>query len=381
MFKMKFAHISDLHLGKRIHQFSMIEEQRYILKKIVEIVKEENVDGILIAGDVYDKIYPSAEAVALFDTFLVSLAKEKIKVFVISGNHDSPERIAFLGQITRESGVYLSPVYGGAAENIEMEDEFGKVHIHLLPFVKPVHVRHFYPEETVTSYTEAMEVIVKNMDLNPDERNILVAHQFVTGAQRCDSEEITVGGLDNIDAAVFQDFDYVALGHIHRPQNMGTEKIRYSGTPLKYSFSESQDKKTITIIELKEKGAMEIREIPLKPLHDMVKLRGNFMEIMNPANHPDIDVNSYLHITLLDEMDIPEAFNRLTSVYPNLMQMEYDNVRTRERRDLQVRREVAKISPQEIFAGLYETMNNQPLSEVQQEYLMKKIENIWKGEA
>lgn len=378
---MKFAHISDLHLGKRVHQFSMIEEQKYILEKIIEIAKEEQIDGILIAGDVYDKIYPSAEAVALFDSFLVKLAKEEIQVFVISGNHDSPERIAFLGQLTRKAGVYLSPVYQGKIEPVTKEDEFGKVHIYLLPFIKPVHVRHFFPEEIVTNYTEAMQIVVNHMNLNKEERNILVAHQFVTGAMRSDSEEISVGGLDNIDARCFEDFDYVALGHIHRPQNMTSEKIRYSGTPLKYSFSESQDKKSVTIIELGKKGEMNIKEIPLTPLHDMVKIRGLFAEVMNSMNFPQLDVNSYLHITLLDEMDIPAAFNRLVEVYPNLMQMEYDNLRTRERKKLQVRKEVAQISPQDMFASLYETMNNQPLSDVQQEYLMEKIEKIWKGEA
>ena len=377
---MKFAHISDLHLGKRIHQFSMIEEQKYILEKIEKIVKEEKVDGILIAGDVYDKIYPSAEAVALFDSFLVHLAKEEVQVFVISGNHDSPERIAFLGELTKKAGVYLSQVYDGQVEEIEIEDEFGKVCIHLLPFIKPVHVRHFFEEETIQNYTDAMSVIVKNMNLNIEDRNVLVAHQFVTGARRSDSEEISVGGLDNVEAAVFDDFDYVALGHIHRAQNMGSGKVRYSGTPLKYSFSEWQDEKTVTIVELKEKGNVEIKEISLTPQHDMVKIRGLFMEVMNPLNFQGLDVNSYLHITLLDEMDVPEAFHRLAAVYPNLMQMEYDNLRTRERREVQIRKEVAKISPQDIFAGLYETMNNQPLSEVQREYLLEKIDKIWKGE-
>lgn len=378
---MKFAHISDLHLGKRIHQFSMIEEQKYILDQIVKIVKEEQTDGVLIAGDVYDKIYPSAEAVALFDSFLVNLVKENIKVFVISGNHDSPERIAFLGQLTKKAGVYLSPVYAGEVESIELTDEFGKVHIYLLPFIKPVHVRHFFPGESIGNYTEAMQVIVKQMDLKKEERNILVAHQFVTGAIRSDSEEISVGGLDNIDASVFEDFDYVALGHIHRPQNIGEEKIRYCGTPLKYSFSESQDKKTVTIVEFKEKGNWTRKEIPLSPLHDMVKIRGTFAEIINFGNFPNINPESFMHITLLDEQDVPEAFHRLSEVYPNLMQMEYDNLRTRERKSIQVRKEVAKIAPEEIFAGLYETMNNQPLSQAQQEYLQKKIEEIWKGEA
>lgn len=378
---MKFAHISDLHLGKRVHQFSMIEDQKYILDKIVELVVQEEVDGVFIAGDIYDKVYPSAEAVALFDSFLVKLAKEDIKVFVISGNHDSPERIAFLGQLTQKAGVYLSPVYDGEVKKISMEDQHGKLNVYLLPFIKPIHVRHFFPEETIANYTEAMKVVVEHMELNSEERNILVAHQFVTGAMRSDSEEISVGGLDNVEASVFEAFDYVALGHIHRPQKMGSERIRYSGTPLKYSFSECQDNKSLTIVEVKEKGNVEIKSIPLVPLHDMVKIKGNFMEIMNPMNFPAIDNNSYLHITLTDEQDILEAFRRLSDVYPNLMQMEYDNTRTRQKREIHISTENARRNPLEMFANLYETMNNQPLSEVQQEYIQKKIDAIWKGEA
>ena len=378
---MKFAHISDLHLGKRIHQFSMLEEQKYILDKIVEVVKEEQVDGILIAGDVYDKIYPSSEAVALFDSFLVKLAEKEIKVFVISGNHDSPERIAFLGQLTKKAGVYLSPVCQGEVSKITLQDVYGNINVYLLPFIKPVHVRHFYPEETINNYTDAMNVAVKHMNLDMNERNVLVSHQFVTGAMRSESEEISVGGLDNVEVTAFKDFDYVALGHIHRPQSMGGERVRYSGTPLKYSFSESEDCKSITFVELKEKGDLDIKTISLEPLHDMKKVRGTFMEVMNPMNFPGMDTQSYLHVTLLDEQDIPEAFGRLSGVYPNLMQMEYDNTRTRQQRSIQVVKNEANSSPAELFSRLYETMNNQSMSEVQQEYLMKKIEEIWKGEA
>ena len=378
---MKFAHISDLHLGKRVHQISMIEDQKYILDKIVELVVQEEVDGIFISGDVYDKVYPSAEAVALFDSFLVKLAKEDIKVFVISGNHDSPERIAFLGQLTQKAGVYLSPVYDGEVKKVSLEDEHGTLNVYLLPFIKPVHVRHFFPEETITNYTDAMKVVINHMELNTEERNILLAHQFVTGAMRSDSEEISVGGLDNVEVSVFEAFDYVALGHIHGPQKMGRETVRYSGTPLKYSFSESQDKKSLSIIELKEKENVEIKTIPLVPLRDMIKIKGTFMEVMNPMNFPTLDTNSYFHITLTDELDIPEAFRRLNEVYPNLMQMEYDNTRTRQKRELQISMEVAKRNPAQMFAELYETMNNQPLSEVQQEYIQKKIDAIWKGEA
>ena len=378
---MKFAHISDLHLGKRVHQFSMIEDQNYILDKIVELVVQEEVDGVFIAGDIYDKVYPSAEAVALFDSFLVKLAKEDIKVFVISGNHDSPERIAFLGQLTQKAGVYLSPVYDGEVKKVSMEDQYGKINVYLLPFIKPVHVRHFFQEESITNYTDAMNIVVAHMELNVEERNILLAHQFVTGAMRSDSEEISVGGLDNVEVSAFEDFDYVALGHIHRPQKMGSERVRYSGTPLKYSFSECQDNKSLTIVEVKEKGNIEIKTIPLVPLHDMTKIKGTFMEVMNPINFPAIDTNSYLHITLTDELDVPEAFRRLNDVYPNLMQMEYDNTRTRQKREIHISTENTKRNPLEMFANLYETMNNQPLSEVQQEYIQKKIDAIWKGEA
>lgn len=378
---MKFAHISDLHLGKRVHQFSMIEEQKYILGRIAEIVLEEAVDGILIAGDIYDKIYPSAEAIALFDSFLVKMAEKEIKVFVISGNHDSPERIAFLGKLTQKAGVYLSPVYKGEVEKIQMQDGYGKVNVYLLPFIKPVQVRHFFPKETITNYTESMQAVIKHLNLKMQERNVLVAHQFVTGAMRSDSEEVMVGGLDNVDASVFKDFDYVALGHIHKPQKMGSEKIRYSGTPLKYSFSECKDRKSLTIVDMKEKGEVEYKEIRLVPLHDMVKIKGTFLEVMNPLNFPGLDRESFLHITLQEEQDVAEAFGRLSAVYPNLMRMEYDNIRTREKRKLQSYKNEKKMGPEEMFSLLYETMNNQPLSEIQREYLTKKIEDIWNGEA
>lgn len=378
---MKFAHISDLHLGKKVHQFSMIEEQKYILEEIAEIVFREAVDGILIAGDVYDKIYPSAEAVALFDSFLVKMAEKEIKVFVISGNHDSPQRIAFLGKLTKKAGVYLSPVYQGEVEKIVLQDAYGTVNVYLLPFIKPIHVRHFFPEETITNYTESMQVVIKHMNLEPEERNILLAHQFVTGARRSDSEEISVGGLDNVDGKVFEDFDYVALGHIHKPQKMGKEQIRYCGTPLKYSFSESSDKKSLTILDLKEKGNMEYKEIPLVPMHDMVKIRGKFADVMKPGNFPGLDTGSFLHVTLLDEQDVAEAFARLSSVYPNLMRMEYDNLRTREKKQLAIPEPEKKSGPVEMFSLLYETMNNQPLTNQQKDYLTKKIEGIWKGEA
>ena len=218
---MIFIHLSDLHIGKRVNEFSMIEDQEYILKQILNIIDGEAPDGVIIAGDVYDKPVPSAEAVELFDDFIVRLSKRDLPVYIISGNHDSPERLAFGNRLMASSGIHFSSVYNGKTERFELTDEFGTTAIYMLPFVKPSHVRRFYPDDKIESYTDAIEVAVREMHLNQDERNIIITHQFVTGAERSDSEDISVGGTDNVDASAFDGFDYVALGHIHRPQNVG----------------------------------------------------------------------------------------------------------------------------------------------------------------
>lgn len=374
---MKLMHLSDLHLGKRVHNFSMIEDQKYILNQILEIADEEKVTGVIIAGDVYDKPVPSAEAVALFDDFLVNLAKRNLCVFVISGNHDSPERIAFGEKLMRHSNVFLSPVYNGEILPVKMEDEFGKVNLFMLPFIKPINVRHFYEEEKIENYTDAIGCAISHMNVPGDERNILVCHQFVTGATRSESEEISVGGLDNVDASVFEPFDYVALGHIHGPQNIGSEKIRYCGTPLKYSFSEAEHKKSVTLVEIFEKGHLTITTKELKPIRDMVKIKGFFEEIVNPSFCNKMDTESYVQITLLDEQDIPNAVGKLTTVYPNLMQMRYENKRTLGTKELLDEGDRIEMSPEILFSEFYETMNNQPLTGKQAAYMRDKIEKIW----
>ena len=240
---MKFIHLSDLHLGKRVNEFSMLEDQQYILTEILHIIDTEKPDGVLIAGDVYDKSVPSAEAVALLDDFLVRMSKRSLRIFLISGNHDSPERMAFGGRLMESSGVYLAPVYDGKVTPITLIDEYGPVKVYLLPFVKPAHVRRCFPEQEISTYTDALCVAIEAMNVDPVERNVLVTHQFVTGATRCDSEELSVGGTDNVDVSVFESFDYVALGHIHGPQQVSRETVRYCGTPLKYSFSEAGHEK------------------------------------------------------------------------------------------------------------------------------------------
>ena len=378
---MKLIHLSDLHLGKRLNEFSLLEDQKYILIKILNVIDEEKPDAVLIAGDVYDKSVPSAEAVEVFDDFLVRLAERQLQVFVISGNHDSPERLAFGGRLMDASGVHLAPVYGGHVESITLRDSFGPVHIYMLPFVKPAHVRRFFPDAEIESYTDALRVAIEDMMPNEKERNILLAHQFVTGAERSESEEISVGGLDNVDAAVFEGFDYVALGHIHGPQNI-SERIRYCGTPLKYSFSEAKHEKSVTVVELGEKNALTVRTVPLTPLHDMVELRGRYAELMRKSFYENTTYQTdYVSVTLTDEADVPEAMARLRTVYQNLMKLSYDNTRTRHLSQIDGAEDVEAKSPMEVFAAFYEKQNGTPLTEEQEALLRGLIEKIWEGEA
>lgn len=377
---MKFIHLSDLHLGKRVNEFSMMEDQEYILKKILNVIDDERPDGVLIAGDIYDKSMPSAEAVQLFDDFLYGLSKRRLKVFVISGNHDSPERIAFGARLMKGSGVHLSPVYEGKVTGVVMQDEYGTVHIYMLPFIKPSHVRRFYPEKEISSYTDAVEAALSGVPEHPEERNILITHQFVTGASRSESEEISVGGSDNVDAAVFDAFDYVALGHIHGPQNVGRETIRYCGTPLKYSFSEAKHEKSVTVVEMKEKGNISVRTIPLLPRHDLREIKGLYMELTARSYYENMEKDDYLHITLTDEEDIPDAIGKLRVIYPNLMKLDYDNRRTRASIQLEGAGLVRTKSPLELFAEFYEKQNNQLMNEEQQAFAGKLIQSIWEGE-
>lgn len=371
---MKFIHISDLHLGKRVYEYPMNEEQEYILNQILEIIEKENPDGVLIAGDIYDKPIPPAEAVKLFDDFLVRLADRKTEVFVIGGNHDSIERIAFGARLMSSRGVHISPVYNGEILPVTMNDGHGKVNVFMLPFVKPAHVRGFCDEEIYT-YTDAIRSAISVMDVNPSERNILVAHQFVTGATRCESEEVSVGGLDNVDASVFEVFDYIALGHIHSPQNCGSPKIRYCGSPLKYSFSEAKDKKSVTVVELLEKGNTVIRTAELKPRHELVELKGKYEELTLKSFYENTAwQEDYTHITLTDEDDIPDAVSRLRTIYHRLMKLDYDNKRTRMNIEINGTDSVEAKTPDELFADFYLLQNNQPMSDEQAEFMKELIE-------
>ena len=378
---MKLIHISDLHLGKNLNGFSLLKDQEDILKKIMEIIRKESPDGVIVAGDVFDKSVPPVEAVELFDDFLVQLVMYKLQVFVISGNHDSPERIAYGGRIMETSGIHLSPVYNGNVMPVTLRDDYGEIKIYLLPFIKPTHVRRYFEEETIESYTDAIRVAIDHMNVDKTKRNILVTHQFVTDAVRSESEDISVGGSDNVDAAVFEGFDYVALGHLHRAQNAGSNQIRYCGTPLKYSFSESADEKSVTVIEFAEKGNLRVRTIELCPLRDMVKIRGSYEEVTARDFYAGTTYQEdYVQITLTDEEDIPDVIGKLRSIYKNLMKIEYNNKRTRQNAEIACVSDVEKKSPFQIFSEFYEKQNNTEMTSEQAKFMQSLITEVWEDE-
>lgn len=378
---MKLIHLSDLHLGKRVCEMSMLEDQAYILREILGIVEDTRPDALLISGDVYDKSVPSAEAVTVFDDFLCRLAARKLPVLIISGNHDSPERLSFGGRLMEGSGIYISPVYDGNIRPITLRDGFGEVHFWLLPFLKPVHVRSVFPEENIESYTDACAAAVAHMPLNKEERNVILVHQFVTGAETCGSEELSVGGTDNVDASVFADFDYVALGHIHRPQNGGSNKIRYCGTPLKYSLSEVDHHKSVTLVELGAKGELHLELIPLHPKHDLREIRGTFAQLTDMDYYKNTAAEDYLHIILTDEEDIPEAAGKLRAIYPNYLHISYDNTRTRTDQVVDCAENVRRKSKLELFDELYRLQNNQPMSDTQRAFLQELMDAMEEGKA
>lgn len=374
---MKFLHLADLHLGKRVNGFSMLEDQAHILRQILAILDDEQPDGVLIAGDVYDKSVPSVEAVGLLDGFLTELRTRGVPVLLISGNHDSPERLAFGGRVMDSCGIHISPVYDGALAPVTLQDAFGPVHVWLLPFVKPAHVRRWFPDADIESYTDAMAEAVAHMDIDTAARNVLVTHQFVTGGTRSGSEELSVGGTDNVDSGVFAPFDYVALGHLHGAQHIGRETIRYAGSPLKYSFSEARQHKSVTVVTLGEKGDVQVRTVALTPLRELREIRGSYDELTARSFYEHTTYRSdYLHLILTDEQDVFDAMSRLRTIYPYLMTLDYDNARTRAAGGMSVPAETERRTPLELFEALYQRQNHQPMSEVQREYIAQLMEQI-----
>lgn len=374
---MKIMHLSDLHIGKKVNEYSMLQDQIYILKEILHIIDNEKVETVIIAGDVYDRSLPPNEALELFDEFLYQLSGRNVNVFVISGNHDSPERISYGGRMMTENKIFLSPVYDGNVKPITLNDDYGEVNFYLLPFVRPADIRRYFPDENIENYTDAVKVAIDNMNVDFSERNILVTHQFVTGAELSESEDIIVGGTDNVSGEVFDGFDYVALGHIHREQTVGKDNIRYCGTPLKYSFSEAKNIKSVTILDFNDKGNIEYSKIPLTPFRDMREIRGTYYELTLKSNYESTNTEDYLHITLTDEEDIPDAIGKLRSIYPNIMKLDYDNLRTRGSGTVDAIENIESKSPFELFADLFKQQNNQDMSEEQEEIMRNLIDKIW----
>lgn len=378
---MKFLHLADLHLGKRYNEFSLIADQKYILDEIVGIVEAERCDGVIIAGDIYDKSVPSAEAVELFDGFLNALAERGAQVFAISGNHDSAERIAFGSRLMSLGGVHFSPVYSGAVEPVKLRDKYGVVNVYMLPFIKPATVRRFFEGQTIENYNDAVKAAVNAMNVDTGERNVLVAHQFVTGASHSGSEEFVVGDLGNVDAEIFAPFDYTALGHVHGAQNVGSPAVRYSGTPLKYSLSEAKNEKSVTVVELGPKGDLAVRMVALKPLRDVVEIRGTYEELTKRSFYGGTTLTGDLvHVVLTDEEEVPDALGKLRLIYPDITSLRYDNARTQESSQVGQLEAVSARSPIELFSALFEAQNNKPMSPEQRELAESLIEKIWGDE-
>jgi len=371
---MKLLHTSDLHIGKRVNEFSMIEDQEYILNQILEIVDEQKPLGIMIAGDVYDKNIPCVEGVTLFDCFLTELHKRKLAIFIVSGNHDSSERINFGGRIMEENQIHIAGAFQGSLDKITLTDENGKLNVYLMPFVKPAIVRRYYPE--VETYQEAVETILSHSEIDKVERNILVAHQFITSGEsmpeRCDSESISLGGLDNIDASVFEAFDYVALGHLHGAQRIGRDTIRYAGSPIKYSFSEANQMKSVTMIEFDGKANLVYHKIPLLPVRDMREIKGPIAALIDIINYSQGNTLDYIHATLTDEEEIYDAIGKLRSVYPNIMRLDFENSRTVWNADAKMAAvDVEQRSSMELFDDFYENQNNNPMSVTQRDIMQR----------
>ena len=372
---MRFLHISDLHLRKRVYEYSMLEEQKNALWQVLSAVDEKNVEGLFIAGDIYDKSIPTIEAIELFDSFLVELSNRNIDVYIISGNHDSPERVGFGADFFKSKRIYISKAYDGDIQYVDKEDLYGKIRIHLIPFLKPTNVRRFHQETEIADYNSAIRTVVEDIKLCEDGRNVVLVHQFITGAVRSQSEESFLGGMDNIEYDLFDEFDYVALGHIHKSQAMGRQQVRYSGALVKYALDEINQVKSMTLVEIKGKGEVEIETIPIKPIHDMRRVEGTYMELTDRNNYVNTKVDDYLHVVLKDEEDVPDALRKLRVIYPNILKLEYDNTRTRLKNSVIEGKGVRRKEPMEYIEELFRKQNNEDMTSEQAAVLKNIMED------
>ena len=380
---MKILHLADLHLGKILQEQSLLEDQEYMLNEIIDIIKEEKIETVLISGDVYDRSVPPADAVNLLDDFLRKLIKElKIKVFIISGNHDSKDRLSFGSKIFEDEGLYIESRYNGKLRKVTLDDEYGKLNIYMLPFIKPIEVRQFFEEDIENNYNTAINKIISRETIDTKERNIIMVHQFVTAGtnepERMDSEMLSLGGIENVDVSNFDNFDYVAIGHVHGPQRIGRDTARYAGTMLKYSFSEIRNNKSVPIIDMKEKNNIDIKLIPLKPLRDMREIKGPIEELLKKENYEKGNTNDYIKAVITNEEPVFDAIGQIRRIYPNTLKLEIRNSKTMngiQEQDLNLEK-LKKKSELELFADFYEAQNNVPLGENQKEIISKVIAEV-----
>ncbi len=370
---MRIAHLADLHIGKRVNNFSMIEDQRYILKEILRIIDDKKVDTVIIAGDVYDLSSPSAEAVSLFDDFLSQLDKRGLNILITSGNHDSTERLSFGSSIFSKSKIYISPTYEGEIKSVCLEG----INFYLFPHLKPVQIRRYFPGEDIKTYQDGLSQVVGSLDLDRKKTNVAICHQFLLGAEESDSEEVSIGGLDQISYQVFEDFDYVALGHLHKPQKVGHDHIRYSGSPLKYSFSEINTRKSLPLIDIEEGKDIEINLVDLKALRDMRMIKGNFEDLIDPISYMGTNREDYLKVVLTDEEEIVDGLGKLRNIYPNIMSLSYDNQRTREEKKVRSGQKNLAKDPMELFEKFYRLRNNVDLDQDKKKIMTEIINDIW----
>lgn len=373
---MRIAHISDLHLGKSLHGFSLIEDQEYILDQIVKTCVEKKVEVLLVAGDIYDKNVAPEAGIKVLRKFLNQLVNEKIKVLLISGNHDSAERLTFGGEFMTEKGIYFSKVYDGVIEPVTFKDEYGPVNFYLLPFVKPSTVQHYFEDEKIESYEDGIRCAIKHMNLNTKERNVIIAHQNILNAERCESEENIIGGLDAVSAEVFKAFDYTALGHIHKPQII-CDDVVFCGTPLKYSTSELNHEKSMPVITLNEKGKKDFESIPLVPMRDLRQITGTYDEIKRMAKSDPNNKEDFIDVILTNENEVLDAISTLREDYPNIIKLTYDNNATRAAQTVENIGSVKELNPLEMFERFYESRRGTEMKAEEKTYIQSLIEKIW----
>ncbi len=377
---MKFFHISDLHIGKKLREMDITKDQEHILNEIIEMADEHEPDAVLIAGDVYDRSVPPAHALNLLDNFITRLESRDIRVFIVSGNHDSPDRLQFAKGILEKNNIHIAGTFNGQVEKVELRDEYGPINIYLLPFIKPSIVSNFYKKETIDSYEKAFRLVIDGTDINTKERNVLISHQFVTNAgaepEASESESIRIGGLDNIDVSAFDPFDYVALGHIHRPQKVGRETVRYCGTPLKYSFSEHNHKKSVSLIEIKEKDDISITKLPLNPIRDMRIIKDTLENLLHSEEYTKYR-EDFIYAIVTDEEDVFDPIGQLRSVYKYVLLLEIENTKSQYvDNDIAYSIDVKKKDPLELFQEFYFNQKNEEMTESQEKILIEILDEL-----